>query len=144
MNRKKRKTRKKYHYPSPISVRFSDEERALLEDAAGDLTLSTYIKYRLFGDMVKIRTRSKKPVKDQAQLAQLLAWFGQSRMKNNATQIADYLNSMAHAANSGSLPLTREIQHGVAEIGEILNWVKDTLIAALHECRDRHRENHAD
>jgi len=36
-------------YPTPISVRFTDEERALLEDKAGDLTLSAYVRlYRLY------------------------------------------------------------------------------------------------
>ena len=37
------KDKPKKRYPTPISVRFTDEERALLEEKAGGLTLSAYI-----------------------------------------------------------------------------------------------------
>ncbi|MES9861442.1 MAG: hypothetical protein ABW157_18035 [Candidatus Thiodiazotropha sp. LLP2] len=46
--------------PSPFCLRLSREERALLERAAGDLPLGTYIRKRLLNDAVASRRKVRK------------------------------------------------------------------------------------
>jgi hypothetical protein len=54
----------KKRYPTPVCVRFTEEEKALLEAKAGDLTTSAYVRLCVLGaDAPKHRTRSKKAVK---------------------------------------------------------------------------------
>ena len=36
-------------YPTPVCVRFTDEEKALLEQKAGDLTTSAYVRLCVLG-----------------------------------------------------------------------------------------------
>ncbi len=70
-------------------MRFTEDERKTLELAAGDRPLGAYIRWLIFGDEIpKNRTRGKKPVKDQKELAKLLAMFGQSRISSNINQLA--------------------------------------------------------
>ena len=64
---------------SPISLRLNEEERALLERDAAGMSVSAYIRERLFGDAASPRkTRGKFPVKDQKALAQVLSALGRS------------------------------------------------------------------
>lgn len=69
------------------------------------MSLGAYIRSRLFDELVPLRAgrRAKRPVKDQQALASILGELGKSR-------IADNLNQLAKAANSGSLPLTPETE----------------------------------
>ena len=122
---KKTPTDQKYNYPSPYCIRFTEDEREALELAAGDRTLSAYIRFLIFGDEIpKSRTRGKKPVKDQKELARLLAAFGQSRIANN-------INQLAKAANSGSLPVNMDVLKALNEAASSIQWIRQTLIKAL-------------
>ena len=86
-------------YPKPVSVRFTDLERAELERKAGDLTLSAYVRSRCIGDIAAAhRTRGKRPVKDYEALSQVLGMLGRSQLPNNVNQIAK-------AVNTGTLAL---------------------------------------
>jgi len=112
-------------YPAPFCLRFTDDERKTLELAAGDRPLGAYIRWLIFGDEIpKKRTRGKKPVKDQKELAKLLAMFGQSRIANN-------INQLARAANSGSLPVNEDALKALNEANKSVHWIKKTLIKAL-------------
>jgi hypothetical protein len=82
---------------SPVSVRLTKEERALLEKRAGGIGLSTYLKATVLGDGVRSR-RKVPPSADQVLLARVLGQLG-------AVGIASYLRSLAEAAESGSLHL---------------------------------------
>ncbi len=58
---------------SPISIRFSEEERALLKKRAGSKCLSAYVRHRaLYGDVTSRKTRGSTPVKDHQALAHVL------------------------------------------------------------------------
>lgn len=115
----------KYTYPSPFCMRFTDDERKTLELAAGDRSLSAYIRWLIFGDDIpKNRTRGKKPVKDQKELAKLLSLFGQSRIANN-------INQLAKAANSGSLPVNMDVLKSLNEASRSVSWIRSTLTKAL-------------
>jgi len=37
-------------YPTPVCVRFTEEEKALLEEKAGDLTTSAYVRLCVLGE----------------------------------------------------------------------------------------------
>ena len=77
-------TKPKKAYPKPVSVRFTDSERAELESKAGDLTLSAYVRSRCVGDIATAhRTRGKRPVKDYEELSKVLGMLGRSQLPNN-------------------------------------------------------------
>jgi hypothetical protein len=112
-------------HPPPLSFRLTDEERTALQKAAAGLSLSDYIRSRLFGPDVKPRrTQGKFPVKDHAALARLLGQFGQSRIANN-------LNQLAKAVNTGSLPVTPETEGEIKRACEDIGVIRSALIQAL-------------
>lgn len=109
----------------PFSIRLSFEERARLQKAAGDLSVAAYIKFLLFADDAPIhRVRGKTPVKDHKALAEVLACLGASRIANN-------LNQLAKAANSGSFYFDRETKAQInAACGDI-KVMRQLLMVAL-------------
>lgn len=88
--------------PAPFSLRLSFEERQRLEKQAAGMSLSAYVKDRLFGpDAPGRQTRGKTPVKDHELLGKLLGQLGASRLPQN-------MNQLAKAANIGTLPVNDE------------------------------------
>jgi len=109
----------------PFSLRLTPEERAQLEKDAAGMSLGAYIRSRLFDkSLPKRRTRGKNPVKDRQALAQVLGAMGGSRLANN-------LNQLAKAANSGSLPVTPETAKIIQEAYEEIRWMRQLLMKAL-------------
>jgi len=112
-------------YGKPVSVRFTQEERAELERKAGDLTLSAYVRARCIGDdAVSHRTRGKRPIKDFAELGRVLGALGRSQLSNN-------LNQLARAANSGTLGLPHETQAAIEDAADDIAFIRETLVRAL-------------
>lgn len=97
---------------TPFPIRLTAAERQDLELQAGSQPLGTYIKSVMFDDGAQ-RRAPRRPVGDQASLAQLLGMLGQS----NVAQRLEYL---AEAVKSGSLLLDDEtseaIQSACAEV----------------------------
>jgi len=119
---------------SPLSLRLSPDERAKLEQDAGQETLSRYIRKRLFGDGI-VEPHSRRPTRkshlppaDMVLLARFLGVLGESQIATNLTQIAN-------AATAGALPvsddLVDELRASCAEIHEMRN----ALITALRGAR---------
>ena len=107
--------------PSPFSIRLTEAERELLELAAGSMSLSVYIKLRLFDDMPAVpRQRSTSKI-DREALCKVLAAFGESRLASN-------MNQIAHAANIGTLPVTPEL---VEELHTACNEIRALRQAIL-------------
>lgn len=102
--------------PAPVSIRFSESERALLAQRAGSKPLSTYVKSVLFDGKAANRKSASPSKSDREALARLLAWLGQ-------TQLAAHLAVLANAAESGSLdmsePVTSAVLRSCAEIEEM-------------------------
>ena len=76
---KKRDRRKRV---PPVSIRFSDEERELLQKHAGNARLSTYLReyvVKTHGGKVK---RKKAPTADFQEIARVLSALCQRRSKN--------------------------------------------------------------
>jgi hypothetical protein len=112
-------------YPPPFSLRFTFEERAALEQAAADIPLGAYIRSCLFnGSLPPRRTRGKRPVKDHQALGKVLGELGRSRLANN-------LNQLARAVNSGSLPVTPESEAAIQEACTAVQQIRTDLVRAL-------------
>lgn len=111
--------------PSPFCLRLSQAERARLERDAAGWSLGAYIRMRLFDPAVPPpKTRGKFPVKDHAALGRLIALLGQSRLANN-------LNQLARAANTGSLILTPDIEAELHAAFEDISEMRRLLLDAL-------------
>lgn len=112
--------------PSPrITLRLTEEEHAKLKKAAEGVSVSSYIRKKLFGKDTSLRkTRSRVPVRYQQALAQVLGKLGQTRIANN-------LNQIAYEANCGSLLMDEETEQEIKVACAQIAWIRVKLIAAL-------------
>lgn len=111
--------------PAPFSLRLTAQERAVLEQAAGEMSLGTYIRHKLFdGDIRPRPPRRRYPVKDHAALGQVLGALGRSRLSSN-------LNQLAKAAHGGALPVTPELEEELREACAAIRRMRDDLMRAL-------------
>ncbi|GJD59493.1 hypothetical protein [Methylobacterium dankookense] len=111
--------------PSPFSLRLKAEERARLAAEAAGAPLGTYLRAKLLGAPVPARVRkSGISIADRRALAQLIALLGRSRVFSN-------LNQLAHAANTGSLPVTPETQAALAQALADLHEIRALLLTSL-------------
>lgn len=114
--------------PSPFPVRFSDAERAYLEQLAGNLSLGSYIRQELLKDFeqkeTQPRRKLRKPSIDDQKIAALLAGLGQSRIPNN-------LNQLAKAANCGTLDTSEEVEKQLEEACAAVLAMREALFIAL-------------
>jgi len=112
-------------YPNPFSLRLTFEERALLEMAAGDTPLGSYIRSRLLGEKeVRRKRKPRRPVKDHKALGHVLGELGKSRLANN-------LNQLAKAVNTGSLPVTPDTEKAIREACASVEQMRAMLMMAL-------------
>ena len=112
-------------YPAPISVRFTDEERTLLENKAGNLTLSAYVRLCVLGEAAPMhRTRGKKTVKDHEALGQVLGSLGRSNVPNN-------LNQLSKAVHRGDLPLPDDVAADLKQAAFEIAYMRNLLMTAL-------------
>ncbi|MGD1881206.1 MAG: hypothetical protein ACFB11_02625 [Paracoccaceae bacterium] len=73
---------------APVSVRLTQEERALLEQRAGKQSLSAYIRERVLADdVMPRRSRGLNPVKDHPALAKALRALGSSNLAHDLDQL---------------------------------------------------------
>lgn len=110
--------------PKPFSLRLTTDEKTALKREAGSMPLGAYIRKKLLGDTTNQRRNHRMPVKDDKALAQLLGELGRARLANN-------LNQLAKAANTGSLPITPETEKALKTACQDVEWMKNRLIAAL-------------
>ncbi len=109
----------------PVSVRLTCEERDQLRRAAGRLSISEYIRTRLFCDVVQTSIEGGRlsPQERQRLLAQILIGLGQSGLASNLAELAD-------AAHLGLLDLPPEVHSLLAELlGEVRGLRQDLLKA---------------
>ena len=110
---------------SPFSLRLTFEERSRLEKDAAGMPLGAYIRSKVFGeDAARRKTRGKFPVKDWKALSHVLGSLGKSRLANN-------LNQLARAANSGSLPVTPDTEKALREACKEVEAIRRELLRAL-------------
>lgn len=115
----------KAKYPPPFSIRFTFEERARLDAERGPKALSTHIRDLLFGDDVAPRKRpGNSPVGDAEALGRVLGALGASRLSSN-------LNQLAKAVNTGSLPVSPEVEAELVEACHEVQELRADLLRAL-------------
>lgn len=108
----------------PFSIRLTEEERAALKEEAGHLPLGTFLRMKLLETPSPRKRSYRQPVKNEKILAQLLAEFGKSRVKNN-------LNQLAKASHSGSLPVTQETEQEILRACAEVHEIRNCLLSAL-------------
>ncbi len=92
-----------------------------LERDAGGMTVSAYIRERLFGEHAMPRKRRmKKPVKDHRAIAQLFALIKQTQCWNNLNQIARGINSNTWVVSPESEKMLQEACKAIVEIRDML------------------------
>ncbi len=112
---------------TPFSLRLTFDERAALEQSAGTRPLGAYIRSKLFGGKEaprRKRTRTRKPLKDEKALGELLGKLGESRLASN-------INQLAKAANSGSLPVTPDTEKALQDACDDVRAMRILLMQAL-------------
>ena len=122
--------KKKPKLPPPFSIRFSEEERARLDRAAGTLSLAAYMRLKLFSEddapppRRKLTRKKYQPSAELTVLGHMLGGLGQSRLASN-------LNQIAKAANMGALPITPELEQELHEACAAIQNMRQELISAL-------------
>lgn len=105
----------------PLSVRFTEAEKAILRQKAGGAPLGAFIRAAALGAGNAGRSA---PGRDRDALARLLGALGRSRLANN-------LNQLAKLANLGALPMTPEtegdLRRACAEIAEMRRLLLEAL-----------------
>ena len=86
------KKHRKAKVSSPFSIRLSMDERAYLDELAGDQSLGVYIREVLLGERVEKRRILRKPQMEDIQCAMLLSALGQFRLSANVNQLAKHAN----------------------------------------------------
>ena len=124
-----RAPQRKRKHSSPVSIRFSEDERARLEREAGDTALSTYVRERVLGSAAaprarRYRQKKRQPGLDAQTVAQLLGTLGQSELGRS-------LLALALAAQSGALPVTPELTEKLETACDDIQEMKAALICAL-------------
>lgn len=72
---------------APVSVRFTHKERAQIVSAAGEKSLSHFVRERLFGAKAVGKPR-REPIKDHAALARVLSALGRSNLARNCEALS--------------------------------------------------------
>jgi hypothetical protein len=111
--------------PTPVSVRFSDEEREQLNKDAKGQSLNSYIKSRVFDEAIpRKRKYNANPVTDMQLLAQTLSALGQTEVFKN-------LNTIIEQLESGTLVLTPETEEQINIACLCVINMRNDLITAL-------------
>lgn len=111
--------------PRRITLRLTEDEDAKLRQLCEGMTVSAYVRQRLFGDDVdRRRRRSRIPVQNQQALAQVIGLLGETRIANN-------LNQLAYHANTGTLLIDEQTTAQINEGYEHVCFMRDALIDAL-------------
>ncbi len=117
-------TKDKYGRFPPFSLRLSFDERSQLEKAAGNMALGAYIREKLLTTPEERQYVREKPTEDRKMLGQLLSVIGKAHLANN-------LNQLAKAVNSGSLDVTPDTERMIRESYAEIMWMREILIEAL-------------
>ncbi|MEE4537632.1 MAG: hypothetical protein V2J51_03970 [Erythrobacter sp.] len=117
-------------YPPPFSLRFTFEERAVLDMLRGSMPLGRYIREQVLReDAAPRKRRGRSPVKDHEALGRVLGALGSSRLSSN-------LNQLARASNSGSLPVSPETEADLRQACEDVRAMRQELLRALGSLSD--------
>ena len=119
------KPRPKRKRPYSLSVRLSDEERALLERKAGSRPLGAYVRQKVLGESEEKRRKTRaKPSLDAALLGRLLGLLGKSDQ-------VKCLFLLLAAAETEQMKLRTEERAALVDACANVRDVRELLIKAL-------------
>lgn len=110
--------------PAPFSLRFTADERAYLDQLAGNQALGAYIRDRLLGERAVSRRKLRKPSIDDEKAAALLAELMHSHVPSN-------LNQIAKAANNGTFNLRGDTELQLQQACAAVIAMREALFIAL-------------
>ena len=121
-----KKQAKRSSPPATVTLRLTEEERAMLETLALGSSMSAYVRKCVFAEQETTRKAYNRPepVSDKQALAQVLGLLGGSRIANN-------LNQLAFHANSGSLAIDQEVVDKINEAYAHICVLRSELLKAL-------------
>lgn len=119
-----RKQTKKAKSANPFSIRLTDDERAFLEEHAGNRPLGAYIREILLGEHAHKRRAIRRPQIEDAQYGSLLAALGRSNLSSN-------LNQLARHANVGTLDVSDDIEQQLQDACAAVLIMRKTLLIAM-------------
>jgi len=130
--REKAATSRKNGKASPrLSFRLSHDELAELKAKAGRLSVSAYVRKRLFGEKGSRRIIRPSPsTGNSLALARVLGLLGKS-------EIAGNLKTLAAEARTGSLLLDKQTLDQIEEACRNVSRMRDELVTAL-DLREGH------
>lgn len=111
----------------PLSVRFTEVERAAIEQAAGHKSLSAFVRecaLERAGQKSRKSRATYAPSETRTELARILALLGQSGA-------AQALSELQALAQHGALPLSPKTEHQITDACEDIQTIKTILIKAL-------------
>lgn len=115
----------------PVSIRFSDDERAWLEEQAKGLPVSRYLKDAvLSGSGVKRKPKRRMPIKDHEALARVLSLLGRS-------ETGRMLGGILFAIELGKLELDGKAETDLRQACADVSAMRNALMAALDLPEDR-------
>ena len=110
--------------PSPLSLRLTKEERAVLEREAGSKPLSTYVRSRLFGDKAAPRRTRRQPIADHQALARVLSALGRSNLAQN-------FDALGWAVKDGTVRLNANGERALEQACADIAAMRRDLVSAL-------------
>ena len=109
---------------SPLSVRFTEAERAMLQERAGQQSLSAYVRDTVLDGKAVPRRKSQTTSVDHALIGKALGLLGKSRLSQN-------MNQIAKGINQATLPLTPDVLLDVKDACEDIRLMHKALLIAL-------------
>lgn len=114
-----------YSSDKRLTIRFTQEEYALLQAKAGDKALSAFVRdLSLDKAQSKRKTTNTAPIKDHVSLAQILALLGKSG-------ISSEFSALNEAVKLGFVDLDEEAKNNVQIACDDLGKIKSLLMHAL-------------
>ncbi len=116
----------------PVSVRLTEQERALLERVAGKQSLSSFMRQCALmqaGQAPKPRKEQKRPTEQKVQLAQILALLG-------ASDIFRSMSTFAKLSEQGAFPISEETESQIQNACSNILQIKTLLMRALRVKED--------
>ncbi len=116
----------------PVSVRLTEQERALLERVAAKQSLSSFMRECALmqaGQAPKPRKEQQRPTEQKVQLAQILALLG-------ASDIFRSMSTFAKLSEQGALPLSEETESQIQNACSNIKQIKTLLMRALRVKED--------
>ena len=114
----------------PLSIRVTKEEKARIQNLAGNMAVGNFIRQRVLGDDEDVkrpkrhRKKQYKPKLEHVELARLLGMFGQS-------ELAQGILALSLVAQSGELDVTPDVSSQISSACAEIQEMKNMLIVAL-------------